>query len=55
MTTLKFFLHFEQDLLTSNNDTLNSMHRKYRNDGNLTIDEIRKTFCDQRAHNRHHT
>ena len=36
----KFFLHFEQDLLSSNNDTLNSLHKKYGNDGNLTINEF---------------
>ena len=47
----KFFLYLKQDLLTANNNTINSMIEKFRKDGKLTIAEfitLIKSLLDER-------
>jgi hypothetical protein len=36
----RFFLHFRQDLLIANNNTINSLVEKYEKNGKVTIDEF---------------
>jgi biotin operon repressor len=47
----KFFLYLKQDLLTANNNTINSLVEKFRKDGKLTIAEfitLIKSLLDER-------
>jgi biotin operon repressor len=47
----KFFRYLQQDLLTANNNTINSLVEKFRKDGKLTIDEfitLMKSLLDER-------
>ncbi|MFL6391830.1 MAG: hypothetical protein ACJ71E_07255, partial [Nitrososphaeraceae archaeon] len=46
-----FFRYLQQDLLTANNNTINSLVEKFRKDGKLTIDEfitLMKSLLDER-------
>jgi hypothetical protein len=47
----KFFVYFKRDLVTANDNTLNLLQEKYRNDGKLSPDEfinLRKSLVDEK-------